>query len=128
SPTLAAQHAGLLGGVCAASWAPASRLTVPVTSLVGRESLLVDVLAMIGANRLVTLIGPGGVGKTRMLVEVGARLDEVDRERAVVLCELASANEESAVDAVAAALAIDGRPGVGLTDRVAAVLADTDVV
>ena len=49
-------------------------------------------------------------------------------DRAVVLCELAAANEDSAVDAVAAALAIDGRPGVGLTDRVAAVLADDEVV
>ena len=128
SPALAAQHAGLLGGVGEASWAPASRLPVPVTSLVGREALLVDVLAMVDANRLVTLIGPGGVGKTRMLVEVGVRLRAASPDRAVVLCELAAANEDSAVDAVAAALAIDGRPGVGLTDRVAAVLADAEVV
>ena len=128
SPALAAQHAGLLGGVGEASWAPADRLPVPVTSLVGREALLVDVLAMVDANRLVTLIGPGGVGKTRMLVEVGVRLRAASPDRAVVLCELAAANEDSAVDAVAAALAIDGRPGVGLTDRVAAVLADDEVV
>ena len=99
-----------------------------MTSLVGREALLADVLAMVDANRLVTLIGPGGVGKTRMLVEVGARLRAADPDRAVVMCELAAANEDSAVDAVAAALAIDGRPGVGLTDRVAAVLADDEVV
>ena len=44
------------------------------------------------------------------------------------MCELAAATEDSAVDVVAAALAIDGRPGVELADRVAAVLADTDVV
>ena len=37
-------------------------------------------------------------------------------------------DEDSAVDAVAAALAIDGRPGVGLIERVAAVLADDEVV
>ena len=128
SPALAAQHAGLLGGVGEAGWAPASRLPVPVTSLVGREALLDEVLAMVDANRLVTLIGPGGVGKTRMLVEVGARLRAASPDRAVVMCELAAATEDSAVDAVAAALAIDGRPGVGLADRVAAVLADTDAV
>jgi DNA-binding SARP family transcriptional activator len=125
SPALAAQHASLLRGGGDISWAPTSRLPVPVTSLVGRESLLVDVRAMVEANRLVTLIGPGGVGKTRMLVEVGARLRAADPKRPVVLCELAASNGYSAVDAVAAALAIDGRPGMGLTDRVAAVLADT---
>ncbi len=99
-----------------------------MTSLVGREALLVDVLAMVGANRLVTLVGPGGVGKTRLLVEVGARLRAAGPGRAVVMCELAAANEDSAVDVVAAGLTIDGRPGVGLTDRVAAVLAGAEVV
>ena len=128
SPALAAQHAGLLGGVGAAGWAAASRLPVPVTSLVGREDLLDDVLAMVEANRLVTLIGPGGVGKTRMLVEVGAHLRAANPDRAVVMCELAAATEDTAVDAVAAALAIDGRPGVELADRVATVLADTSAV
>ena len=128
SPALAAQHAGLLGGVGAAGWAAASRLPVPVTSLVGREDLLDDVLAMVEANRLVTLIGPGGVGKTRMLVEVGAHLRAAIPDRAVVMCELAAATEDTAVDAVAAALAIDGRPGMELADRVATVLADTSAV
>ena len=45
-----------------------------MTSLVGRDALVAEVVAMVEAHRLVTLIGPGGVGKTRLLVEVGVRL------------------------------------------------------
>ena len=75
-----------------------------------------------------TLIGPGGVGKTRLLGESGLRLRAARPERAVVMCELAAASEESAVDVVAAALGIDGRPGVGLAERVATVLADSEIV
>ena len=127
SPALAAQHAHLLGGTDEMTWTPASRLPVPVTSLVGRDGLVAEVTAMVEAHRLVTLIGPGGVGKTRMLAEVGLRLRAARADRAVVMCELATASEDAAVDVVAAALAIDGRPEVGLADRVAAVLADTEI-
>jgi pentatricopeptide repeat protein len=128
SPALAAQHADLLGGTGAAAWAPASRLPLAATSLVGREPLVAEVLATVEAHRLVTLIGPGGVGKTRLLVEFGHRLRAAYPDRPVVMCELAAAPAESAVDAVAAALGIEGRPGVGLAERVAAVLEGTEMV
>ncbi|MGD9701164.1 MAG: BTAD domain-containing putative transcriptional regulator [Acidimicrobiia bacterium] len=128
SPSLAAQHADLLAGTGAAVWTPASRLPVPATSLVGRSALVVEITAMVEAHRLVTLVGPGGVGKTRLVVEVGHCLRAAHGERPVVMCELATASEDSAVDAVAAALGIDGRPGVGLAERVAAVVAGTETV
>jgi predicted ATPase/DNA-binding SARP family transcriptional activator len=129
SPALAAQHADLLAGTDMGDpWKPATRLPVPVTSLVGREALVDEVVAMAEAHRLVTLIGPGGVGKTRLLGEIGLRLRAARPDRPVVMCELATATQESAVDAVAAALGIEGRPGVGLADRVAAALADTEIV
>jgi predicted ATPase/DNA-binding SARP family transcriptional activator len=128
SAALAAQHASLLAGTGAAPWTPTSRLPVPVTSLVGRDSLVVDVLATLETHRLITLIGPGGVGKTRVLGEIGMRLRGARPDRAVVMCELATATAESAVDVVAASLAIDGRPDVGLAERVGAVLADIEMV
>ena len=128
SPALAAQHASLLGGPDEGAWTPACRLPVPVTSLVGRDALVLEVAAMAEAHRLVTLIGPGGVGKTRLLGEVGLHLRATSGGRPVVMCELATAGEDSAVDVVAAALSIDGRPGVGLADRVAAALVDTEIV
>ena len=64
---------------------------------------------MVEAHRLVTLIGPGGVGKTRLLGEIGLRLRAARPDRPVVMCELATASDESAVDVVAAALG-DRRP------------------
>ena len=128
SPVLAAQHATLLAGTDVGTWTPASRVPAPVTSLVGRQSLLAELLATVSTHRLVTLIGPGGVGKTRLLTELGVRLRAERPDRSVVMCELAMANDGAAVDVVATALGIDGRPGVGLSERVTAVVADTELV
>ncbi|MER7011333.1 BTAD domain-containing putative transcriptional regulator [Saccharopolyspora sp. NPDC000359] len=44
-------------------------LPVPVTDLVGRDGESAEVLALLGSSRLVTLTGPGGVGKTRLAIE-----------------------------------------------------------
>jgi predicted ATPase/DNA-binding SARP family transcriptional activator len=46
----------------------------PVTGLVGREDELARLEAVLRDRRLVTLTGPGGVGKTRLAIEAAARL------------------------------------------------------
>ena len=58
-----------------ASGPPAARVRRPPTSFIGRDDDLAGVLKRLGAERLVTLTGPGGVGKTRLATEVAARLD-----------------------------------------------------
>ena len=125
---LTAQHAALLDGSSVAAWTPPHRLPVAATSLLGRDDLVGDAISLVGDHRVVTLVGPGGVGKSRLAIEVGHRLRDERPSRPVVLIELATATTDSAVEAVAAALAIDGRPGVGLNDRLPAVLGDLEVV
>ena len=63
--------------------APVGRLPAPYSDAVGRERELATLLDWIGrdAQRLVTLVGPGGIGKSRLAIEVarsvGAPFDRV---------------------------------------------------
>src|SRR5271170_4635632 len=45
-----------------------------ITSLIGRDTEVCDVQAALHSHRLVTLTGVGGVGKTRLAIEVAAQL------------------------------------------------------
>lgn len=49
-------------------------LPVDTTTLVGREPAIDEVVRLVDRGRLVTLTGPGGIGKTRLAVAVGERL------------------------------------------------------
>ncbi|HEY2521813.1 MAG TPA: DUF4062 domain-containing protein [Streptosporangiaceae bacterium] len=53
-----------------------SRLPVPPTAIIGRENELKDVVAVLSEPdvRLLTLAGPGGIGKTRLALEVAAAI------------------------------------------------------
>ncbi|MEU8959535.1 BTAD domain-containing putative transcriptional regulator [Streptomyces sp. NPDC048518] len=52
---------------------PRTNLPAQLTALVGREAAVMEVEGLLGAARLVTLTGPGGVGKTRLALEAAAR-------------------------------------------------------
>ena len=67
--------------------APRSNLPAQLTSFVGRERELAEVTALLETSRLVTLAGPGGVGKTRLACEVAAGVLGAS-SRGVVLAEL----------------------------------------
>src|SRR4051794_4368767 len=49
---------------------PTSNLPVELTSFVGRREEVADVTRTLASNRLVTLTGPGGVGKTKLALHV----------------------------------------------------------
>ena len=75
-----------------------------LSSFVGRSAELQELSEAVRSSRLVTLIGPGGVGKTRLAVEAAATLREEHRDGAW-LVEFASVTEPGGVaPAVAGAL------------------------
>ncbi len=97
-------------------------LRAAVTSFIGRESEVAEVQTAVKAHRLVTLTGVGGVGKTRLALEVAARLVDEFRD-GVWFFELASVADPAAVpDAVAAVLGITQQRGKSVADSVAAAL------
>ena len=54
-----------------------SNLPAPLTSLVGVEAILQLLIRLLGREdvRLLTLLGPGGIGKTRLSIELAHRVD-----------------------------------------------------
>ena len=59
---------------CARSDVVPGNLPVPTTSFVGREVEVGELVALVRAHRLVTLTGVGGVGKTRLALQVAGEL------------------------------------------------------
>jgi predicted ATPase len=97
-------------------------LRAATTSFIGRESEVGEVQAAIKAHRLVTLTGVGGVGKTRLALEVAARLAD-EFPDGVWFFDLAAVADPAAVpDAVAAVLGIIQQPGKSVANSVAAAL------
>jgi predicted ATPase len=97
-------------------------LRAATTSLIGRESEVTEIQAAVKAHRLVTLTGVGGVGKTRLAVEVASRLAD-EYPDGVWFFELAAVADPAAIpDAVAAVLGITQQPGKTVSESVAAAL------
>src|SRR6202012_2512916 len=97
-------------------------LRAATTSLIGRESEVTEIQAAVKGHRLVTLTGVGGVGKTRLALEVAARLAD-DFPDGVWFFELAAVTDPAAIpDAVAAVLGITQQPGKSVSESVAAAL------
>ena len=55
---------------------PMSTLPTPLSSFVGRERLTRTLSDLLETHRLVTVLGPGGVGKTRVAIEAASGLHE----------------------------------------------------
>ena len=141
SAELRAAHLAVLRGEPGSAAAPdvgrarRTNLKAQLTSFVGREDEAARVAKALDENRLVTVVGPGGAGKTRLASEVGATLTARD---GVWLAELAPVTDPAAVpQAVLAALGfrdrhlIERRPGQGLADtmtRLLDALGDKDSV
>jgi class 3 adenylate cyclase len=100
-----------------------TNLTGPVSSFVGRENDVTEVLKLIDRTRLVTLTGPGGVGKTRLAVEVGRTLLPGTSD-GVWISELATLTEPAQVAAeVLSDLEVAEQTGSSALDTLVQVLA-----
>ncbi|WP_062439955.1 AfsR/SARP family transcriptional regulator [Herbidospora daliensis] len=76
-------------------------LPVPSTPLVGRKAEVDQVAALLGRERIVTLLGPGGVGKTRLALAAAARVP------GAAFVTFAGVGPEAAVTTVARRLGMD---------------------
>ena len=83
-----------------------------LTSFVGRAEAVDKVAGLLDEYRLVTVTGPGGVGKTRLAGEVAGRVASRFAD-GVWLAEIAAVTDPAQVAAaVAAALEVRDQPGV----------------
>src|ERR1700720_4477855 len=102
---------------------PPMNLAEPVTELIGREVEVEEVLGLAAAHRLRTLTGAGGIGKTRLGLEVARRLLPEFADGVWVI-ELAPLSDPDLVPAaVATALGLDLADNVVSPERVANALA-----
>ena len=100
------------------------RLPRPTTDLIGRSDLLDTAIAATRTRRVVTLHGTGGVGKTRLAVELVWSV-MADFERGVAFCDLSAARHARDVDRnVATAIGATERPECSLADQVVMRLGD----
>jgi predicted ATPase/class 3 adenylate cyclase/DNA-binding CsgD family transcriptional regulator len=94
------------------------------TSFVGRGDEIATVRQLIAANRMVTLIGAGGVGKTRLAVQVAGQIDEEFGD-GVWYVDLAPVTDPDVVPvAVTRALELPDQAGRSTMDTLTRVVAD----
>jgi predicted ATPase/RsiW-degrading membrane proteinase PrsW (M82 family) len=90
-----------------------SKLPEPPTPILGRDRELAALIELLGQEdvRIVTLLGPGGTGKTRLSIELATRLSELYASGAF-FCPVATISDrDEAVSAIAKTLEVRDQPG-----------------
>lgn len=105
-----------------------SNLPQPLNRFIGRGAELQQLRGLLQTHRLVTLWGPGGIGKSRLSLQIGAeRL--ADFSDGVWLVELAALSDGTHVaQAVAAVLGVKEAPGQSLADALARHVSDRQLL
>ena len=113
-----------------ASLSPCASTLLPagVSALIGRQTLVTHVLGALNAGRVVTLVGAGGIGKTRVALEVAGQAT-MRFPDGVVFVPLASvSNARFALEALAGALGMKLPAGRLSPDLIAAEIAGRRVL
>jgi len=104
---------------------PAGTPPIPLSSFVGREPEIAAVTALLASSRLVSLIGPGGSGKTRLALEVLRRPPADAEPVRATFVAMDMITDAALVDTrVAAALGIRDRPGAPAGASITSALMD----
>lgn len=104
--------------------AAAQPLPIPLTSFVGRSAEIAELTRLVNEHRLVTLTGAGGVGKTRLAVELATHLTK-GVGGPIHYVDLVPISDPALVEgAVAQALGLPDQPGRSIADTVVARIAD----
>ncbi|MER7753467.1 LuxR C-terminal-related transcriptional regulator [Kitasatospora sp. NPDC097643] len=119
-------HAAELARAGRSRSAPA--LPAPLTTFVGRVRERAELTAAVRAHRLVTAVGPGGVGKTRLALVVAAEAvgEFADGVWFVDLAPVTNPGRVAA--AVAAALGVGEQPGRGTDEVLTGALTDRETL
>ena len=109
---------------------PPTQLPVQPTTFVGRERELIEVENLLAREdvRLLTLTGPGGVGKTRLALQVAASASDRVEEGAFFVSLAAVRDAELVIASLAEALDVREQSGTTLTATVAAYLAERELL
>lgn len=98
---------------------PANTIPEPPTTFVGRSDDLQRLQSLMAGNRIVTVVGPGGVGKSRLSAAAAGQLAP-DYSDGVLFVDLASAKSGFVPESVAAALGVTVPAGQATADAVLA--------
>ena len=105
-----------------------NNLPQPITSFVGRERELAEVKRLLGTTRLLTLLGAGGIGKTRLSLQAAADLLD-DYRDGVWFVELAPLTDERLVpQAAASVLGVKEEAGHPLVDALVRFVRDRQLL
>jgi predicted ATPase/DNA-binding SARP family transcriptional activator len=127
SPALGELERDIAGGAAGPAAAPAEVRVRPTSPLIGRDAQVAALHRLLASERLVTLVGAGGVGKTRVALEVAHRSEASTvlllapvTDPAAIPHALAAALNLTVVqgDVLAACVAVLGdRPGLLVVDN-----------
>jgi predicted ATPase/class 3 adenylate cyclase len=105
-----------------------NNLTQQLNSFIGREREMAEVKQMLGSNRLVTLLGMGGIGKSRLSVQLAAEVLD-DFPDGVWFIELAALTDPASVpQAVASVVGVKEEAGKPVLDALTKYVRDLQVL
>jgi predicted ATPase/DNA-binding CsgD family transcriptional regulator/transcriptional regulator with XRE-family HTH domain len=103
------------------------QLPEPANSFVGREQEVVELAGIIqnGESRLITLTGPGGVGKTRLAVQVARQISAGDSHQVHFVPLASFANPQGVAPLIGSVFGLSDGAAASLPERLAIAIGDS---